>query len=132
MGVLSGGIAGVKRPVRAQVRGSFVTPPRTTSELIAQHPALAAFRDYIQQRTHHEPRLEEIVVSNERPGDGKLEMSYLDSRSGNVYVAQLDASQTLEALTMRSGHMQGRDVVWNDTQRQNVAHACETLHALGG
>ncbi len=104
-----------------------------TAELIRQHPALAAFSEYIQEHLHRAPNPEEIVVSNTRPNDGILQLSYL-SPNNDVFVAQIDASRPTGALEVRHGRIRGRGTEWVEPRpvARNVAGACEAVHALGG
>lgn len=104
-----------------------------TAELIRQHPALAAFNEYIQEHLHRAPNPEEIVVSNTNPNDGILQLSYL-SPNNDVFVAQLDASRPTGALEVRHGRIRGRGTEWVEPRpvARNVAGACEAVHALGG
>jgi len=104
-----------------------------TAELIRQHPALAAFNEYIQEHLHRAPNPEEIVVSNEHPNDGIIRLSYL-SASNDVFVAQIDASRPTGALEVRRGRIRGRGTEWVEPRpvSRNVAGACDAVHALGG
>lgn len=102
-----------------------------TAEMISQHPALAAFQQYIQDNTHRTPQAREIEFSNTRPNDGIIELFY-QSRGGDVFVAQIDASQQ-QALRLRHGRMNGNAVNWSGPiEGRPTADACRTVQALGG
>ena len=45
------------------------------AQMIRENPALAAFQQYIQDNLHVTVQPEEILLSNQRPGDGVLELS---------------------------------------------------------
>ena len=104
-----------------------------TAELIRQHPALAAFNEYIREHLHRDPNPAEIVVTNARPNDGIIQLSYI-SPTRDVFVAQIDASRPTGALEVRRGHAGGRGT--NRVEPRPVAHnvtgACDAVHALGG
>lgn len=104
-----------------------------TAELIRQHPALTAFNDYIREHLHRAPNPSDIVVSNTNPNDGILQLSYL-SPSNDVFVAQINASNSTGALELRHGRLRGSRTEWVEARpvARNIAGACDTVHALGG
>lgn len=101
-----------------------------TAEMIGQHPALAAFQQYIQEHSHRTPHPGEIEFSNTNPNDGVIELFY--SRGRDVYVAQIDANNQL-ALHLRRGTQRGNAVQWaGPIEDRPTADACRTVQALGG
>lgn len=104
-----------------------------TAEMIRQHPALAAFNEYIRENLHRAPNPEEILVSNTSPNDGIIQLSYV-SNTNDVFVAQIDASRPTGALELRHGRLRARGTEWIEARpvAHNVTGACETIHALGG
>ncbi|HEX5035013.1 MAG TPA: hypothetical protein VFW62_11065, partial [bacterium] len=108
-----------------------------TASMIREHPALAAFQQHIQDTLHVTVRPGDILLSNERPGDGVLELSYSQPNGNSAFVGILNASQSTGALRIRHGEFtglrNGQDTYrWNNWESHNVANACNTVRALGG
>ncbi|HKY62046.1 MAG TPA: hypothetical protein VJR29_01375 [bacterium] len=108
-----------------------------TASMIREHPALAAFQQHIQDTLHVTVRPGDILLSNERPGDGVLELSYMQPNGNSAFVGILNASQSTGALRIRRGEFtglrNGQDTYrWNNWENHNVASACNTVRTLGG
>ncbi|HKX13423.1 MAG TPA: hypothetical protein VJP40_09735, partial [bacterium] len=113
-----------------------------SAQMIREHPALAAFQQYIQENLHVTVRPEDILLSNSRPGDGVLELSYVQPDNGstnppNTYVGLVNASSTTGALRIRHGLLTGfrhgqAEYRWESWVPHNVVGACRTVQVLGG
>lgn len=109
---------------------------RLSSELLRDHPALAAFSRYIETHEHAAPVPAEIEVNYERPHDGIIMMNYVNRAGTNIYVARLDANTQL--LELVDGHATGRiqrgipEVSYGLPSRESFTGLCTTVKLLGG
>lgn len=108
------------------------------------HPALEDFLLRIYADRHALPPLSEILVTNSRPNDGIIDLSYIDEANSRMYVARLNAGfvaphattagpENVVSFNIGTLDARGRPTWQHHTAPTEVVPlACSTVHALGG